>query len=76
MDKKIHSISDNYFVSYCDITNEKNIIKVANLIKEKFLHIDGLVNFASINPQPDQISNTQLEKYEYWTMDCWTQMLA
>lgn len=69
--EKIHSISDNYFEIYCDITNEKNILKVANLIKEKFSYIDGLVNFASINPQPDQISNTQLENMSIgqWIVD-------
>ena len=69
--EKIHSISDNYFEIYCDITNEKNILKVANLIKEKFSYIDGLVNFVSINPQPDQISNTQLENMSIgqWIVD-------
>lgn len=63
--------NSGFYEIACDITNENNVQKISYLIKEKFSKIDGLVNFASINPQPDEVQNSYLEnmKLEQWKMD-------
>tara|TARA_B110000444_G_scaffold48904_1_gene44754 strand:+ start:6613 stop:7437 length:825 start_codon:yes stop_codon:yes gene_type:complete len=58
-----------------DITNEKEVIKSADFIKEKFGKINALINNASRNPTQQNVENTS-DNLENFSIENWNKDLA
>jgi len=54
-----------------DITNEESIQNNAELIFNKFGHIDGLVNNAANNPKVEDNSKVNFSRLENFPLDLW-----
>lgn len=69
-----HVTVDGYVV---DITNEDSIRKAVSQLKEKYGHIDGLINNAANNPKVEKNSNQITSvQFENFPIDVWMEDIA
>lgn len=66
--------SDNkgrIFYKVMDVTNEKNIQEIANVLKSHGLNVDVLVNNAAIDPKVQKDSLIETSRLENFSVDDW-----
>lgn len=69
-----HVAADGYVV---DITNEDSIRKAVRQLKEKYGHIDGLINNAANNPKVEKNSSNMTSiQFENFPIDIWMKDIA
>lgn len=66
--KKNQNINNSDYYSV-NITNEKELVNISNIIKKKFRKVDILINNACNNPAPEKKNKNFLEEFSQDTWD-------
>ena len=67
--KKLHKFKNKKYYFLVDITNEKKVISVYNILKKKKCFIDILINNAANNPSVKKINKIKLMEIKNWKND-------